>query len=712
MGLPRITLARSLGVVAVVLLFSGWLWLPAYAGSTAGLGRLLLRSIGAELRVDSFTLDKYEASAGDSVRATVTVSNVGRLPARDVVLIFWAASEREGSGEAYRLAEARLGAVEPRTRITHVSTFQIPRFPVDGRYRVVVTAESAGTRERNLENNSRARSMLINGPRVASGGATPPVAEPGPPVTGVGVAHTDAPSPTGTKTQPEPAKAQPEEPPAPGPQMSEGSNSSPPPPPSSSGSGDGAVRESDPAASPSSELAGSGDTGTGVVACDYYASPGGGGAGTRPESPFRIQDFWALATAGTTLCLMDGTYQGAASMITPPPGLSGEAGKPIVVRALNDGRVLLDGQFQRNPVVLNGNSWFILEGFNAKNAPGAVIMLQGRANNNIVRRVVAWDAQIYGNNKVIQITNSTGNLVEDSAFFGTSRVTIADSQGGNNTIWRRVWARHEGSLESGSAVAAHISYNSTGSIYENVLLNVNLISMPQSFDMTCVGNPSGGCAGVPAHPRDGQPENPFGWAATPANVPCANWQILGSMVYVKPTDIVFTKGGTFPLYYFKNTGCNIIRHSIAFFHPSHPRFNNHFGFYLQNNQNDPPGQRPMISDRTTSIRGSLGDFADSGWTRTNHVGVTSLAAAIAAGASPWTGTTGAQLCKRWVNGERTNEPLWPWPMNERIKQATASAGAYSGPCLNCSGGRQTRTAVDVTADVEAMLGPIPAQCRR
>ena len=80
--------------------------------------------------------------------------------------------------------------------------------------------------------------------------------------------------------------------------------------------------------------------------------------------------------------------------------------------------------------------------------------------------------------------------------------------------------------------------------------------------------------------------------------------------------------------------------------------------------------------------------------------------------SPWTATSvGANLCYRYVDGVRTNMPLWPWPMNERIKQATAMAGVYDGPCLNCSGGRAPRIGIDVTADVESLLGRIPDQCR-
>jgi hypothetical protein len=51
-------------------------------------------------------------------------------------------------------------------------------------------------------------------------------------------------------------------------------------------------------------------------------------------------------------------------------------------------------------------------------------------------------------------------------------------------------------------------------------------------------------------------------------------------------------------------------------------------------------------------------------------------------------------------------------MNERIKAATAAAGSYSGPCPTCVGGRGVRTATDVTADIEELLGTIPAACRR
>jgi hypothetical protein len=81
-----------------------------------------------------------------------------------------------------------------------------------------------------------------------------------------------------------------------------------------------------------------------VGAKTYYASPQGGGDGSAPENPFVIARFWDVAKAGDTLVLLDGTYAGAESMINPPKGLSGDKETSITVRAMNDGKVTIDGE--------------------------------------------------------------------------------------------------------------------------------------------------------------------------------------------------------------------------------------------------------------------------------------------------------------------------------------------------------------------------------
>jgi hypothetical protein len=54
------------------------------------------------------------------------------------------------------------------------------------------------------------------------------------------------------------------------------------------------------------------------------------------------------------------------------------------------------------------------------------------------------------------------------------------------------------------------------------------------------------------------------------------------------------------------------------------------------------------------------------------------------------------ICKRYVGGQLTNDPLWPWPMDARIREARALSGM---------------PALTVTAEIEKLLGPIPAACR-
>ena len=52
-------------------------------------------------------------------------------------------------------------------------------------------------------------------------------------------------------------------------------------------------------------------------------------------------------------------------MIFPPENLSGSLDAPITVRALNDGKVLINGEGSGVPIRLYHNSWFVIEGVNA-----------------------------------------------------------------------------------------------------------------------------------------------------------------------------------------------------------------------------------------------------------------------------------------------------------------------------------------------------------
>ena len=162
-----------------------------------------------------------------------------------------------------------------------------------------------------------------------------------------------------------------------------------------------------------------------AAACTHYASPTGTGSGLSVSQPFKIANFWAVAKPGDTLCLLDGRYTGAESMITPPSGLSGNSVAPITISAINDGAVWLNGEGIRRPVFLSNNDWWILEGFNASDSNISVVVIGGGADNNVIRRVCAWNAPPTKNERVFGISGSGHhNTIEDSCGFGSGETNF------------------------------------------------------------------------------------------------------------------------------------------------------------------------------------------------------------------------------------------------------------------------------------------------
>ena len=82
------------------------------------------------------------------------------------------------------------------------------------------------------------------------------------------------------------------------------------------------------------------------------------------------------------------------------------------------------------------------------------------------------------------------------------------------------------------------------------------------------------------------------------------------------------------------------------------------------------------------------------------------------------GTVGASLCYRYENGVLQDgtggtiaKPLWPWPMDSRIKAARARAKAQ-GVGGSALVGTQGNFYSDqtVTSEIVSRYGEIPAQC--
>ncbi|MFN8469836.1 MAG: right-handed parallel beta-helix repeat-containing protein [Caldilineaceae bacterium] len=216
----------------------------------------------------------------------------------------------------------------------------------------------------------------------------------------------------------------------------------------------------------------------------YYIAPQGddANAGTSAGTPWRtFAHAWDILQPGDTLVLLDGTYTAAINGLVQPNIRNGEPGKPITIRALNDGKAVVDGEGQDIPVRLGENwgpdgpigDWFVVEGIVARNGTLSSIRLE-HANHNVLRRVSAYDADPDDNSLAIGIAWSDHNLVEDCVAAGTGRYMINVFTSSDNTIRRcfTMWQQWDGrhfcgvSWPNGNNVGV---YNSSNTTVENVI---------------------------------------------------------------------------------------------------------------------------------------------------------------------------------------------------------------------------------------------------
>jgi hypothetical protein len=177
------------------------------------------------------------------------------------------------------------------------------------------------------------------------------------------------------------------------------------------------------------------------------------------------------------LCLADGTYTPGTTGVIQPNVRNGQPGKPITIKALNDGAVTVDGQGKAIPVKLGDNwpgpigDWFVLEGIVARNGLDQVVQVRG--NHNVVRRVSAYDGDTNDNTVVLQVMGDD-NLIEDVIVAGTGRYMINIFEATGNTVRRAftMWKSWDGRHFCGVTWpnGNHIGvYNSSDTTVENAI---------------------------------------------------------------------------------------------------------------------------------------------------------------------------------------------------------------------------------------------------
>ena len=184
---------------------------------------------------------------------------------------------------------------------------------------------------------------------------------------------------------------------------------------------------------------------------------------------------------GDTLLLLDGTYTAATTGMVQPDIRNGEPGKPITIKALNDGKAVIDGEGRNIPVRLGENwgphgpigNWFVVEGLVARNGTLSNFRIE-HGNHNVLRRISAYNASLDENALAIAIVWSDDNLVEDFVAAGTGRYMANVFTSSGNTLRRgfTMWQQWDGrhfcgvSWPNGNNVGV---YNSSNTTVENVI---------------------------------------------------------------------------------------------------------------------------------------------------------------------------------------------------------------------------------------------------
>ena len=411
----------------------------------------------------------------------------------------------------------------------------------------------------------------------------------------------------------------------------------------------------------------------------WYASPTGTGASCTETAPCRVADWWPLAQPGATLLLGDGTYlrsQGGA--IDPPDTLAGTAGAPITVKALHDGGVTIDAEHTGFAVFLQvGNDHFRIEGLNGTRGKEAVF--RSRANHVRFVRVIAYEGTS-GEADSLGISMSGPGIDQiciDCAAWGSNMRKVyefsqsqAPGQDMQGSGCRRCWGEWNDHPEGQSTpnVTYQAGYRSRGQIWENVI---------GTWRQTgTVGDAEGVFRMFYRCDEEDM---------------TARLQLLGSLMYlpngVPASNLTQLATG--------DCGSQMTMRDVAAIVGSE---HTHVKPFMFRNTASITPPVDNVCERCVGVSGMPSvNQEGSGWTMPGFREGRTLAEATG-GQSVYTLLPG--LCRQLEAGVLTHAPLWSeggkWPMNQRILDARRASGA---------------PAVDVTATVESLLGPIPPECR-
>ena len=216
-----------------------------------------------------------------------------------------------------------------------------------------------------------------------------------------------------------------------------------------------------------------------------YAGQPGAGTVCSNASPCSLATALCAAAAGDTIILKNGRYTGGSSMLIPPAGKAGTSSLPITVQAETDGGVLIDGGKIMRPVWMgSGVAHWKLKGFNACCSNDTTIMIGSGATNIRLDRVIAWD-QEDATAGVITVWQSTNTVLTDVAAWGHGRKMLAVLNDLNTIVNRGFFLKYAVSnVPNNVGMVTNWAFNSKGNRFYNTISALDLQTPPTLVSYT------------------------------------------------------------------------------------------------------------------------------------------------------------------------------------------------------------------------------------
>lgn len=172
---------------------------------------------------------------------------------------------------------------------------------------------------------------------------------------------------------------------------------------------------------------------------------------------------------GDILIIKDGTYHQSLNIT-----VSGIPGKPISFRTQNDGKVIIDGQRTRVPFIIDQRPGrvhdIIVDGIRFQNSNWHVVAVIS-ADRVTLKRASAYHAG-EDNSHVYAIVNSNDILLEDCAASGSGRQMYVPFSS-DRVTFRRCWARWQSHSGGGGPNGILEVYGSNDNIVENLVATMD-----------------------------------------------------------------------------------------------------------------------------------------------------------------------------------------------------------------------------------------------